>query len=62
MTLDQNTKIKYSVEDKGQITSFTLTLEEIENEKLYAILHDTEKYTCLAKVIKRELVIDEPKR
>ena len=53
----KKTFIKYTVEDGGNITMFTLSLEEIENEKLYLTLHDSEKYTILATVINRELVI-----
>ena len=56
MTIEADTKIKYTVEDDGTISSFILSFEEIENEKLYSILHDNEKYTCLAKIIKREIV------
>lgn len=52
---DDEIWIEYTVEDNGNITTFILTLEQIENGKLFSILHDSERYTCLAKVIKREL-------
>ena len=55
----KKTFIKYTVEDGGVITTFTLSLEEIENETLYATLHDSEKYTILANVINRELIIKQ---
>lgn len=55
----KKTFIQYTVEDSGNITTFTLSLEEIENEKLYATLHDSEKYTILANVINRELIIKQ---
>jgi hypothetical protein len=57
MTLQiEKTFIKYTIEDDGKISHITLSLSEVENGMLYSILHDTELHTCIAKVIKRELI------
>lgn len=48
--------IRYTIQDDGKITVFTMTLEQIENEDLYAKLHNSEEYTCLARIIKREAI------
>ena len=41
-------EIIYTIKDDGEISKVTLTIEQIENGSLYGILHDTERYTCLA--------------
>ena len=55
----EETFIKYTIEDDGKLSHITLSLSEIESGELYSILHDTEEHTCIAKVIKRELMINE---
>ena len=59
MNISENTRIKYIIEDDGKLSHFTLDLKEVESGELYGILHDTERYTCLAKVIKREMIPDD---
>lgn len=59
MELNSETKIKYTIEDDGKTSSFVLTMDQIEKEELYTILHDAERYTCLAKIVNREVVIDK---
>jgi hypothetical protein len=51
--------IRYTIDDQGKITTIDLPLEQIEEGELYAILHNSERYTLSAKVIKRELIDDE---
>lgn len=53
------TFIKYTVDDDGKISSFTLSLSLVEEGKLYSILHDSERYSCIAKIISRELITDD---
>lgn len=55
----QDLSIRYSISDDGVLSTLVLNLKEIEDGDLYAWLHNSENYTCLAKVIKREVVIKE---
>jgi hypothetical protein len=54
--------IRYTVKDSDNITTIILTLKELEDGDLYAKLHNSENYTCLAKILKREVIMEEEKK
>ncbi len=59
-TIDpQNTFIKYTVDDGGVLSTFEKSLEEVENGEIYSYLHESEEYSCIAKIVKRELILKD---